>query len=93
MQAINLDGLQTLEKSSSLASDKCTPNLKNLAHNSSVIRQRSESQNGGNKKRRHARTFAFRKIWRGLFFCYLRFEIHRFALSPTNYKIFLATAH
>ena len=28
--------------------------------------------------------FVFRKIWRALFCCYLRFEIYPFALSPTN---------
>ena len=30
--------------------------------------------------------FVFRKIWRALFSCYLRFEIRPFALSPTIYQ-------
>ena len=29
--------------------------------------------------------FVFRKIWCALFSCYLRFEIHPFALLPMNY--------
>ena len=27
--------------------------------------------------------FVFRKVWRALLSCYLRFEIHPFALLPT----------
>ena len=76
--------------------------------NSSVIRQKDESQNGDNKKTKHTKfsekrtfltswyahvrvsirkqeLFVFRKIWCALFACYLRFEIHPFALSPTNF--------
>ena len=30
--------------------------------------------------------FVFRKIWRALFSCYLRFEIRPFPLSPMNYN-------
>ena len=30
--------------------------------------------------------FVFRKIWRALLSCYLRFEIRTFALLPTNYN-------
>ena len=29
--------------------------------------------------------FVFRKIWRALLSCYLRFEVHPFALSPSAY--------
>ena len=63
-----------------------------------VIRQKSDSQNGGNKKAKHAkfsekRTFLtyqrvtnvrFRKIWRALLSYYLHFEICPFALLPTS---------
>ena len=31
--------------------------------------------------------FVFRKIWRALLSCYLRFEIHTFALLPTKQLI------
>ena len=31
--------------------------------------------------------FVFRKIWRTLLSCYLRFEIHPFALLQTNFRI------
>ena len=56
-----------------------------MGNKSSVIRQEGESQNEGNKKGKHAkffekRTFLFRKIWRVLLSCYLRFEIRTFAL-------------
>ena len=60
--------------------------------NSSVIRQKGESQNGGNKKTKHASVrisgeeiLVLRKIWRALFSCYLRFGIRPFALLLTNY--------
>ena len=72
---------------------------------SSVIRQKGESQNGGNKKTKYAkfaekrtfltpwyvcgvRNFVFREIWRILFSCYLHFEIHPFALLPSNFSFF-----
>ena len=31
--------------------------------------------------------FVFSKIWRALFYCYLRFEIRAFAMSSTNLSI------
>ena len=36
----------------------------------------------------HGEMFVFRKIWRGLLSCYLRFEIRPFALLPTNSQMF-----
>ena len=76
----------------------------------SVIRQKSESQNGGNKKAKHAKfsekrtfltpwyghvlvrvrgykMFVFPKNLACLLSCYLRFEIHPFALLPTTNQI------
>ena len=65
----------------------------------SVIRQRGESEKGGNKKTARqisyplirtrtcvyqgVRNVRFWKVWRTLFFCYLRFGIRSFVLLPT----------
>ena len=64
-----------------------------------VIRQKSDSQNGDNKKAKHAKSsekrtfltyqrvtkmFVFRKIWRALLSYYLHFQICPFALLPTS---------
>ena len=47
---------------------------KNQQFISSVIRQKGKSEKGGNKKTKHAKEmFIFRKVWRVLFSCYLRF--------------------
>ena len=79
-------------------------------NNSSVLWQKSESQNGANKNTKPAnfpknerfsppgtytyvcvsggkKTFVFRKIWRALYSCYLRFEIRLFAIVLTNYVL------
>ena len=58
---------------------------------SSVIKQKGESQNGGNKKTKHAEFSEKRRfltpwyvhVWRALLSSYLRFEIRSFALLPT----------
>ena len=59
----------------------------------SVIWQKGESQNGGNKNTKHAKfsekqtffTFGyFRKIWRALYSRYRRFEIRPFAILPRS---------
>ena len=54
-------------------------------YNSSVIRQRGESQNGGNKKTNHAK-LSEKRIFlpRDTHTFYLRFEIRPFALLPRN---------
>ena len=72
--------------------------LQNIFRNIlSVIREKDESQNGGNKKAKVAkfsekqtflsfqglRNVRFRKIWCALHSCYLQFEIRLFALLPT----------
>ena len=49
--------------------------------NSSKIRQKGESQEGGKK------CSFFRKIWRALFPCCLHLEIRPFALLPTNWSL------
>ena len=64
------------------------------SNNSSVIRQKGESQNGCFKKTKHAKfsektnisnpLIRTRKIWRALFSWNTRFEIRHFALLPTN---------
>ena len=60
-------------------------------YNSSVMRQKGESQNGCFKKTKHAKfseeIFVFRKIWHALFSWNTRFEIRPFALLPTNFNI------
>ena len=54
---------------------------------SSVIRQKSESQNGGNKKTKHAKFSQKTNISYPLIrICYIRFEIRPFALLPTVFK-------
>ena len=56
--------------------------------NSSVKRQKGESQNGCYKKTKCAKFSEkrkIRKIWRALLSCNTRFEIPPFALLPTNY--------
>ena len=64
--------------------------------NSSVIRQKGESQYGCFKKSKHAKcsekTNIFRKIWRALFSSNTRFAIRPFALLPTNYVLFCILA-
>ena len=68
--------------------------------NLSVIRQKGEYQHGRFKKTKYAKfsekfpgyvcvsagkkMFVFKKIWRALFSCYLRFEIRLFVLLSTN---------
>ena len=36
--------------------------------------------------------FVFRKIWRALFSCNTRFEIHLFAFLPTNSRLLNSTS-
>ena len=68
---------------------KFTDDFRGLSHfslrNTSVIRQKGESQN----LRVHIsgyKMFVFRNIWRALFSWNTRFEICLFALLPTNVK-------
>ena len=59
----------------------------------SVIRQKSESQNGCYKKTKHGvrirrkGMFVFRKIWRALFSCNTRFTISLFVLLPSKHAL------
>ena len=64
---------------------------------SSVIRQKSESQNGDSKKIKHVKfsektdiSYPLIRTHMFFFFCHLRFEIRTIALLPTTYllKIF-----
>ena len=58
-----------------------------MAGSSSVIRQKGESENGGNKKVKHAKFSekgTFITHWYALLSSYLRFEIRPFALLPTS---------
>ena len=63
----------------------------NISSMTSVIRQKSESQNGYLKKTKHVckrirglKMIVFREIWRALFSLNTRFEIRTFALLPTK---------
>ena len=64
-------------------------NVKREYHTLSILWQKGESQNGGNKNTKHAKfsekrkTFVFRKIWRALYSCYLPFENRPFAILQT----------
>ena len=65
-----------------------------LRSNSSVIWQKVESQNGGNKNTKHAkfsekRTFFtpwYAHVRVRIRWCYLRFEIRPVAILPTNFS-------